>query len=235
MADDEVRDLERAWRRTGELDDEARLLLARLRAGLTTVRRLELAAALGDPAALCAVTAHRRPAAPLVPPQELTPRGQADWLRLTAELAEEAHVPLEWDGVDLETALRVRLALLEAALGPWQANVAGTELAPVADELGAPCDAVRGRCLDLSRGDEHLVERALRLSRLARELRAEPLGSGLVGWARDLVLAALSRNGGRRPVEIAGPSRATLQEQLVPWLLGHHDPLREGTPGRRPV
>lgn len=55
--DDDVRGLERAWRRSGALDDEARWLAARARAGDLDPARLALAGHAGHPAAALAVGA----------------------------------------------------------------------------------------------------------------------------------------------------------------------------------
>lgn len=55
MADAELRSLERQWRATGRVEDEARLLDARRRTGELRLERLELAAWLGHPAARAAL------------------------------------------------------------------------------------------------------------------------------------------------------------------------------------
>ena len=55
MGDEELRALERRWRETGAVEDEARWHLARVRAGALPQARLELAAALGVPGARVAL------------------------------------------------------------------------------------------------------------------------------------------------------------------------------------
>jgi hypothetical protein len=55
MTDATVRELERRWRETGAVQDEARFLLETVRAGELTRARLALAACVGHPAAKLAV------------------------------------------------------------------------------------------------------------------------------------------------------------------------------------
>lgn len=56
MSDELTRELERRWKETGAVEDEARLLAEKVRSGTLPQSRLDLAAACGHPAA-CAVTA----------------------------------------------------------------------------------------------------------------------------------------------------------------------------------
>ena len=54
MSDERLRELERRWKETGSVEDEAAWLSERVRAGELTEERLRLAAALGQPAAVAA-------------------------------------------------------------------------------------------------------------------------------------------------------------------------------------
>lgn len=54
MSDDRLRALERRWRETGSADDEAALLLERVRLGRLDRGRLELAARWGHEGAMVA-------------------------------------------------------------------------------------------------------------------------------------------------------------------------------------
>lgn len=61
MSDERARALERAWRRSGSVADEAAFLRERLRAGEVSLDRLQLAAHLAHPAARAACAATREP------------------------------------------------------------------------------------------------------------------------------------------------------------------------------
>lgn len=72
MSDSKLRELERRWKETGAVEDEAAYLLERVRAGDLTQERLELAAYCGHEAAGCAVS---------------LPRSSWDYLRLGMQTA----------------------------------------------------------------------------------------------------------------------------------------------------
>lgn len=76
VSDDRLRTAERRWRETGDVADEARLLLERVRAGELTRERLELAAYSGHAGARVAVPDVRSPA-----PDARSPRGSQAWIR----------------------------------------------------------------------------------------------------------------------------------------------------------
>lgn len=64
MGDGDLRALERRWHETGEVEDEARWHVARVRSGALSQDRLDLAAAMGVPGALAAVSRKRPPKPP---------------------------------------------------------------------------------------------------------------------------------------------------------------------------
>lgn len=173
MADEELREAERRWRASGAAEEEVRLLAVRLRAGALGRARVELAAALGDPAA----QGVWRELGGLEAPAELSEAGKAAWLRLHAHL--ERAPRLDWTGVDLETAMRASLALLEGAVDDWARLlehraglrrpappeavvevVRGGVVGHVRDALQACRERLAGRASD----DEALAGHALRLA-----------------------------------------------------------------------
>lgn len=59
MSDEKLRELERRWKETGAVEDEAAYLLERVRAGELTQERLELAARMGNRGAMFAANLPR--------------------------------------------------------------------------------------------------------------------------------------------------------------------------------
>ena len=133
MSDAKLRELERQWRESGSIEDEAAYLRERVRAGDLTQERLELAAYFGHAAA-----GHALPA-PLI--QAATP-ANLGWERLEA------------DGP--EAVIRGLLAVSRAALNEWEragrarsrpcASIAAVE-AWLACKGSEQLDRVRKSCL----------------------------------------------------------------------------------------
>ena len=123
VSDEKLRELERRWRETGAVEDEAAFLLERVRAGELTQERLELAAYCGHAGARRAV------AAPKDPPQAL------------GQLLED--VEASWGQ---RVAVGVAVAATQAALASCLASghpeaALPTSLVQVAEEaFSCPCD-----------------------------------------------------------------------------------------------
>lgn len=115
MSDAVLRDLERRWRQTRSVDDEAAYLLRRVRAGELCQQRLELAAYCGHPAFA--------PAAAVGPDvAEAFLVGLAPWGR--------------------EACVRAGVAAFRAAFEPDGASKPAERcLAALSDWVGCPCDA----------------------------------------------------------------------------------------------
>lgn len=124
MSDEQLRELDRRWRESGAVEDQAVLLLARLRAGHMTVRRLELAAGLGSAGAVRAATAQRNPL-PSEPPDDLSAEGKAAWEKLRGSLNAEGYFPLDFDGLDREAALRSAVVALAPTVDAFAADLPG--------------------------------------------------------------------------------------------------------------
>lgn len=106
MSDTKLRELERRWKETGSISDEAACLLERVRVGDLTRERLELAAYCGHSAA-CAALA--------VPPQ--TSACARAWLSILHQR-------------DPSAALRAGIVLTRLALPTWELTHPG-DLRPV--------------------------------------------------------------------------------------------------------
>lgn len=212
MADEGLQRLRRAAR-AGDAEAEARLLLARVRAGQLAPERLGLAAHLGAPAARALVGEERGGTWAL----GLWAFGAEAVVRAGIAAA-RARLAAEPDGA--RTALAVEL--LEA----WLLEAEPARRA-----------ALRARAEALGAGDEGLLLRwTLRL--FAEHDRGGPRqveGCWLPGpvWelmeaAEDAIGAKLTKSATarhRRRLAAAAVRRA-LQEELLPWCLGEGDPLR---------
>lgn len=114
MSDTVLRDLERRWRQTRSVDDEAAYLLGRVRAGAVSQQRLDLAAYCGHPA-YASSGAVPEAAEPFV-------AGLAPWGR--------------------EVCVRAGLAALRAAFGEdGPSKPAGRCAGALSDWVECPCDA----------------------------------------------------------------------------------------------
>ncbi len=99
MSDEKLRELERRWKGTGAVEDEAAFLLERVRAGELTQERLELAAYCGHQAATAAM-AHQPFSGTL-----------EDWVR---GLAGFGFAPVD------QLAARVAVAVADSVQGGWE-------------------------------------------------------------------------------------------------------------------
>jgi hypothetical protein len=140
MSDQRLRDLERRWRETGTVEDEAAYLLERVRAGDLSRERLEIAAYLGHEGAAMALAPTRI---------ELLWDGQRANLNTLF-------------GRDPTLPLRVGHALVETVCGSESGEQCRLEL-PAVDELLSARDC---RSSAIPR-DPSLSERAIELLLLA--------------------------------------------------------------------
>ncbi|MEZ6187859.1 MAG: hypothetical protein R3F62_22970 [Planctomycetota bacterium] len=215
MSDERLRELERRWRETGAVQDEAGLLLERVRVGELEQRRVEFAAFFGHHAAELAVGRSDFAA----PPDPLDRFAFQDWLRVLAESA----LGGAWEIGDHE--FHVRMALAAA----W-----GVEACA---------------CPALEEVDLWVVEPSVRSAAptgLQPRLEARPVGaSDPVSMAVVFTFLTTGPKGfvGSSPKAVnyarqaGGDTLADLRSELVPWLLGYSDPVRERIrkrAGRRP-
>jgi hypothetical protein len=248
MGDGELRALERRWHETGEVEDEARWHLARVRAGALPQARLELAALLGVPGALSALNRRR------VPKPPGSPEGLRAWLGEVEAHGAEAtrRAGLAVAGLHLADALREQRRDAEARAE--EAARVGVELQRgTPNEMDALLDGVFE---DAWRGDEALLRAArawfdglvraalrpddataqARLRTLDQRFRLEGLvarsrADGPLRSALRLVDALAEPGAGvdawfapppaRRVVDVHGAIAAA----LGPWALGLRDPL----------
>ena len=224
MTDPETRGLEARWRETGHVEDEAAWLQARVRAGELEASRLEIAAALGHPAALAA----------------LGP-GEAERLGAGARLRRLFFAPpaeTAWRA-GLEARVRVAVALARAAF----------QVAPNRDlELRAAVEGALGATERwiLCRCERHSGEAGDAAAHLAELLvnALEAEGEETTQWASAAFLAVCSvlqpeaalasdclaasvaaraaARGGAKDLAMAEVELA-LAAELVPWALGRGD------------
>ncbi|MBX3465907.1 MAG: hypothetical protein KF878_03285 [Planctomycetes bacterium] len=190
MSDARLRELERRWRRTGAVDDEALYLAERARAGDLAAERLALAAALGHEAA--------RRAAP-------SPPATDDDQRLVKAVST----------CGVEALVRAQVALARWSLGalamardrPPEPALAAAALAIGAAEawLRCPCD----RCV---RAAQVAADQ-----RLAGSVRFSGL---LAARHAALMVGAESLRHARRHATFGLGQVEVLRRELVPWLLG---------------
>ena len=250
MSDGDLRLLERTWRESGNETDEAAFLRARVRAGLLKLEALERAEALGHGAATLALDAlvemphkkagkrgdrgKRKTRRPTNPSNEHDHHGGVFWViglegwgreacvraavalaRLTlpivARLPHEARLALRaieaaeaW--VVDPTAEAERLAGHQAGLVTGAATPAGAAAgcARLAAEAASDFVAERGPGVDFMGGDVDAARRT---------------GAGEA--ALDAASSAL------RAGFDASQVREALRADLVPWVLGYSDPIRE--------
>jgi plasmid stability protein len=215
VSDRRLRNLERRFRNSGSVEDEARLLLERARAGELEPARLALAAFLGHAGARLACGQLSA-----VEPEDLT-------LLLTADGLPRLHQAL--DSFGREASLRGLLALAELArdqLAEWPhvtdlplgvlATAEAWLLDPVParrDALAAGAEAFEEAFRDLSRPGVHMRGAHHLLFSVVRDLER-------VAHA-DIDVAVVLRDAARRGAEALTPVevRDALCTRLLPWAL----------------
>lgn len=231
MSDQELRELERAWRASGDPTDEARWQLARVRAAELEPWVRELIELLGRPLSArggeAGEAAEGSDAGEAAEGSEAGRAGEAERERLREVLAALAEVSEE--GRDRALVALARHAAQEPTCPPLvqrQLVVAAAALAArvlASGALGrdaAPVQVLPG-ALQAVWGGSVLSALAARLD------GADPDPS----WV-DLTFVSIYPAPGQPPPPTPG-SAAALAGALVPWLLGLEDPLTD--PARGPA
>jgi hypothetical protein len=230
MVDHGLLALERAFRTTGTLTDEVAWLRARLRSGRLERERLELAAWLGHPAA-------REVAGPDVrdfhaPPHAFPATGPLAELRGGIAALNRVLAPDERSPVELAEDWLACPCEEHAAAAQERHDRLSTEL----DEEGSP----------LSQAVVFL------LGSVVDGLSSEPLGEldddspearlmkAILGdippstyCAMDVLFRAMT--GGAEQGTSVDAVLEAVRAELVPWLLGHSDPVRERVAARASI
>lgn len=215
MSDQRSRELERAFRATGSVADEAAWLGARLRAGEVEQTKVELAVFLGSGAARLVIgdraPIHTRP--PRSGVKGFVRKGLAQWGHVVLVRAAIAAARLVVrDDEDLPEAVgRGNLHLAEEyAIEPRQALMRALVL---------PLPQPR---------DERWHSRWWACFGCTCTLSALDIGGPQPGWhAKDTAESVAKVVGGDAAV------RAGIVAELLPWALGYSDPVRERVDARR--
>lgn len=257
MSDERLRDLERAWRRTRSVDDEAAFLRERVRVGELEDGRVGLAAWLGHPAA----EQLAGPAAAFVAPRRGTSASETFWRGVLAH-GEQAAVR----AIVAETRRATRRVTEALTRGQAQPTRALTRLRAIVAPDGLTGDPPEREASGwwraimrivesatswvLAPGDEAREVLARDLDRVAVgrippalfEARPRPVGAAVSDLARGLeqleaTLAGVRPGSDRDPwrgmtVERLSRLRATMCAEVAPWALGTGDALRDELQGR---
>lgn len=207
MSDERLRDLELRRRHTGSVEDEARLLLERVRSGALPRRSLELAGVCGHPAALLAL-----------------PRSGSDADRTLADL----EAALVQHGGLVCARAAVAIALLSAELADLPRRNA---LERCEDYLACPCDDHFGRLGELAnppyptdpRG--RLAARAIRYAALL--VTHQETDAGVAESLHEVVVSVVGA------LDLHPSAIEAALAELVSWILGRSDPLSERMEARR--
>lgn len=203
MSDERLRNLERRWKETGSVEDEAAFLLERVRAGDLTQERLELAAYCGLEGARAAVPGYSDPWPPVDGQIWAWTEGVGAWGDVTLARAGVAALRLAEGFWNRRRPGDPRFRAAVEVAERWIAGighdreVAETALAAEAafDEANKPeCDLAWAAAI-LARAPEDLQK-----------------GACEAAYAADEILEGV-------PEAIAG--------ELTSWALGHRDPVLE--------
>lgn len=210
MSDEKIRELERYWKETGTTQDEAALLVERVRAGDLDRGQLELAA-------MCGYEAARMAAGPGDGSHDET------WALLDAIEAWKGHDL----GVRFKVLRRAALALLRLALEsadspPAPAGVDLRDLLTLADAT-----EVHSR----TRTQEfETAWKAITAGVSDESLVTTPLLAGFheyFAWAyEDDLNAARAGYEALSARDLALASKA-IRDEVAPWLLGYRDPVAQ--------
>ena len=228
MTDQRLRDAERRHAESGALEDEVALVQERLRAGRVEGSWVELAAELGSPAAQ-AITG-------LAGVRVNTARDLAAWGEQTERFAPRAR----WRLVTAEAQRLLELCRLGRSIpghqGSWlrvaeawcDRLVAWTltdgpseqaDLLACEPELDRASQSVLGPA-ERSTWFEELHAALAHAIPAARAPADRPRGPRVWSWTGGLGPRC------RVPDELPRDLLAALAREVVPWALGHHDPLR---------
>lgn len=198
MANDSLTELEQRFRENGSVEDEAAWLRARLRAGEVSAEHARLAAALGDPAATRATDGSRGAVARDPRSLQLVFSSMPDTARARALVA------TGWASHWRRPAAE-RRAATERALALADRQLLDPVVSP--DELVAL----------LAPGGRDAVDHDVAV--LLLDLTGERFDGG------DPIRASLQ--GAAHRYEDKAELIRALRGELVPWLLGYGDPVRE--------
>lgn len=236
MSDARLRELERTWRATDAVADEAALLAEQVRAGVLEPQRLQLAAELGHEAARLAGASHALDGLDWVfallgygrtlkPGLREGPLFESDTWPSVAQLSSirgelrSKHPGALWIHHGHEAVLRAALAVLPHV--PGYVETRHPDLGP---------DAVPLAERAVSSGEAPLLaiwdHPAVRLYPLdANGFYGHGFAGNFYPWCRH-VREAAQRLG-------EAQARRLVAADLVPWALGRGDPLRERVEARR--
>ena len=213
MTDSHLRVLERRFRLSGGVLDEAVWLKARVQAGALDQSQLDLAAYLGHPAA---------GATPGAPDLTWTPENQAPTWRWAKGLA-------RW-GVEVQ--IRAAVAATRQALAFWEQGHPSARRPHVAVEL-----AERWILSSAAVNLDQLAQAYESARALGESLSSGSRGK--VAWAA--ACCALTPPGSSHVYceavyaadEVTDGVAARVRDELVPWALGYSDPVRERVEARQ--
>lgn len=207
MTDSRLQELKRAWEASGSVEDEAAYLRERVRVGDLTQERLELAAKLGQAAAVAA-TGRSRAAR------------QSVW-----DLCDEIAAS-DWDAKLLQATLRrVGLALLRAAIEKTSNTKLGT-IEP--STLLGIAEAAEAQGVGRTPIFDEACEEFYQADPDGVLVESDKLYNGLYGYFVeaydfDLNAARAGINAYGRRSDSGGIS--VIRRYLAPWLLQYADPL----------
>ena len=234
MTDQRIRSLERRWKQTGASEDEVALILERVRTGILDQSGLELAAYLGSAVSLDALGRDQRP-----PPTRAERRRGFDFGQWLSGLRQFSK----------ETSVRVAIAVTRsfASQGESPPDVAHAVSEALRVSESWVCDggdASKVRVVTVppryqegegfSRAPLHppsVMNTLASLGSLVGAILADDAGTGISVVTRRRASAALLRlRLLDRHLECSrgglGPPTA-IQSELIPWALGHRDPVRQ--------
>lgn len=191
MSDAKLRELEKRWKETGSVEDEAAYLLERIRIGDLLQEKLELAAYLGHEGASAASGQSRGMFRDREWGEKLAKLGGAGACSRAILALRRAHIPLsDLDPEEREVALHALLGFEEwVALGSTASDITD----PVLKGL-----AQRPRLSAFAQAAGHAVS----------------------------ILSCLP------PRNTLAELLAAVRDEIVPWLLGYSDPVRERVEAR---
>jgi len=197
-------ELERAFKDTGSVEDEAAWLRERVRRGELDEHQISIAAYFGYPAAELVAARIGAGRSDLEPPADLTEAGKQAWLRFNQCPAKVVLRPME----------RLRVMIADAR-GRIEGSYPRT-ISTGSKEIAAEFFREAGRAA--LAGEPWRADDA----RLQYLLRSQPRGLRALE-----ALNALIRLGKGAEPETHSMERQAQLREVVPWLLGYGDPLRE--------
>jgi len=256
MSDADLRGLERRFRETGSVEDEAAWLLERVRSGGLEESRLELATFLGHRAATLALSGEPRVLKPgsweisqllctSEPSWGLSRWGEECVLRLVPAIAHGLLSYFDLD-VDAPALIQAEAALASGERGP---SVVGRETL-IAFMIEATDD--HSRWLSFLQRDAHslgvtvltVLARAYQVQRdWARseyppdDVDVADYVEGQLDVVSSEILSPLfefggEEVGGRTPEGVRSAVVESVRSELVPWALGYGDPVHDRVEAR---